>query len=297
MKCSLLCAVIVSATSSAARADCAGPTADILWSYPDDSTPSVPPDAVLWAVAHVGTVEMEIDGVRLSPRATEGTGRYQFAPAAPLAEGSHELRAWSSGDGGSEAEERSIRFDVVAGAAASGDVFVDTVTAFPLVFGTDGALTSPPPDEYDTSCSALAVPLEWSCNDIIPYGLVQVTYAPEGAPIAYLVQGDTLVPAGCPMFWAGGSGDSDPSTFRVAAVLATGLGEERVFTGNVEERTLPDIYPERFQKRGSALCSFQAGDHRAGAGTVLPWLMAACAWAWAARRSSVKAVAVENTGR
>src|SRR5690606_34563166 len=118
---------------------------------------------------------------------------------------------------------------------------------------------SPPPDEHDLECSELAIRLDWSCDDLIPPSLARLTYEAEGAPIAYLVQGNVLVPPGCASFWTHGGLDNDPEGFRAAAVLSTGLAEEKAFSGSIEERTLKDIDPQRFGKPESAACSLPAG--------------------------------------
>src|SRR5690349_5348629 len=184
----LSCLAFGLAAPDIARADCAGPSSDIRWTYPDESTPSVPPDAVFWAVAHLGNISVEVDGIALEPREQEGPGRFQFVPAEALSEGEHELVTWTDGlDVNPEAamNERHVRFNVVAGPAASGDVSVSSVTVYPYEIGSAG-LISPPEDEYDTECNELAVGLDWSCDDIIPYRLARIAYASEGAPIAYL---------------------------------------------------------------------------------------------------------------
>lgn len=244
---SLLGTVLVGASPAVARADCLGPDTTILWSYPDESTPSVPPSAVFWAVAHLGNIRVEVDGVPLARVSSEN---YRFAPATPLSEGEHEFVAWSElgdalPDAGARSNERRVRFVVDATAPVSGDVAVDTVTIYPVAFDNHGMLLSPPPGAYDTSCSTRSVSLDWSCDDIIPGSLAQVTYRAEGAPIAYLVQRERLVPAGCPMFWAHGNADSPPESFRVAAVLPTGIGEEHAFAGEVEVQTNGDVVPGR----------------------------------------------------
>jgi hypothetical protein len=281
----LLCAAIGVAAPSIARAACAGPSSEILWTYPDETTPSVPPDAVFWAVAHRGDISVEVDGIALAPRERDGLGRYQFAPGEALTEGEHELVVWTDTPSDTEdaANERHVRFNVVAGPASSGDVVVSSVTVYPFTPGASG-LISPPEDEYDRECTDLAVPLEWSCNDYIPYSLARVAYASEGAPIAYLVQGNILVPPGCASFWTGGAVDTDPAAFRAAAILPTGLGEEHGFDGTIEERSLQDSYPERFQDRQSAMCSLPTGGRPPG-GVAGMTLLIAATCACAARRS------------
>lgn len=261
VKAGLLCAFIA-LSAPVARADCEAPRPDILWTYPEASTLSVPPDTVFWAVAHVGEVNAEVDGAPLTPLARDGLGRHQFSPAEDLSEGAHELVVWSDSDelGAEEAStERRISFTVDAQPASSGDVSVSSVTVYPLAFGGRGGLVNPPPDEYDLECSELAVSLEWSCDDIIPPSIARVTYEAEGAPIAYVVQGGVLVPRGCASYWTRGSVDSDRATFRAAAILPTGLAAENAFAGSIEERTVQDTYPERFSKPGSAWCSLRAG--------------------------------------
>lgn len=251
------------------HASCLGPEAAITWSYPDETTDAVPPDAVFWVVSHVGDITVEVDGVRLSPRGTSVIERVQFVSATPLSEGEHELvarvqLASREPDAGSSGDERRVPFRVAAGPALEGDVVVSSVTAYPLVFGGSTPPRSPPPSEYDTECSALAVGLSWGCDDIIPAYVTRIAYTSEGGAIAYLVQGDTLVPPGCASYWVNHYGpDADPAAFRVAAVLPTGVAEEHAFGGPVELRTLQESNPGTFQKQRNA-CSLDFERRPAG---------------------------------
>jgi hypothetical protein len=243
-----------------AHASCSGPEAVITWSYPDETTDAVPPDAVFWAVSYVGDITVEVDGVPLSPRGTSLLERVQFVSATPLSEGEHELIAKVHldsrvPDAGDTGDERRVRFRVAAAPTPEADVVVSSVTAYPLVFDGSSPTLSPPPSEYDTECSALAVGLSWGCDDIIPAYVTRIAYAFEGEAIAYLVQGDTLVPPGCASYWVRHYGpDADPAAFRVAAVMPTGVAEEHAFAGTVELRTLEESNPGVFQTRRNA-CS------------------------------------------
>jgi hypothetical protein len=74
------------ALEGTAHAQCSPPTADIVWTYPDERTTSVPPAAVLWAVIDGGgTVAVEVDGVALAPLDAGPIEKHQFVPEAPLA--------------------------------------------------------------------------------------------------------------------------------------------------------------------------------------------------------------------
>lgn len=277
-------ALVSLGSPSLARASCDGPEATIRFSYPDESTPSIPPDAVFWAVAHAGSVSVEVDGVPLTSRGSVDVERHQFVAAAPLAEGEHDLVILvvpsSDGVGGSIGDERRVRFRVAAQAAPDALVSVDSVTLYPLAWNNrTGNLLNPPDAEYDTECSEHATRLEWSCDDLIPSHLARVGYAGEGDAIAYLVQGDTLVPAGCAAFWTQGSPESDPATFRVAAVSPNGVAEENAFAGSVELRTAQDTYSDRFSS--SEGCSLGSGPR-----SPLPFgaAVAMAVAAWCARR-------------
>jgi hypothetical protein len=224
-----------------AQASCSAPEPGVIWTYPDAATLAVPADAVFWAVSLEGVVTVEVDGVPLTPLGTGVVDRHQFASTAPLSEGEHELvarveLAESEADRG-ESDERRVRFDVTSEAATTADLSVSSVRAYPLRYG-DETIVNPPASEYDL-CSEPAIALHGRCDDIIPSRLLRVEYQPQGTPIAYLVQGDTLVPAGCPWFWFGdSSGVSSSLAYVAQAVLPTGVGPSRAFSGAVEVRGL-----------------------------------------------------------
>jgi hypothetical protein len=229
---------------SLAWADCVAPDVTVRWSYPDESTQSVPPNAVFWAVAHAGSVSVQVDGVPLASRGVGNVERHQFVSAAPLAEGQHELLiqvvreiVLAVGDVREERDERRVPFRVAAQAAPAEAVGIDSVTVYPISVVSTA--------EYDAECSELATPLEWSCDDLLSPYVTRVGYSVEGGAVAHLVQGDTLLPAGCTSFWTRGDPNSAPATFRTAALLPTGLTVETEFAGPVELRTQhPDANTE-----------------------------------------------------
>lgn len=250
--------------TASAHAECSQPDVDLAWTYPDVYTSSVPPDAVFWAVSAGGqSITVEVDGVPLSPLGTSSVERFQFAPAAPLSEGTHELVARAeqstnlqNPDGGpflARSVERRLPFRVAAGAVRDGDVAISSVDAYPQQFrGNPPRRVSPPPELYDTACTQTAVPLGDSCNDTGgPSHLARVAYEVEGLPLAYLVQGGWIVPLGCESFWAPASPARDSEQFTVSAILPTGLGEEHTFAGPVD---FPPRDPGPFQDAPSA-CS------------------------------------------
>jgi hypothetical protein len=258
--CSLVAALVLEAP---AQASCSIPEVGVIWTYPDPATRSVPPDPVFWAVSLAGVVTVEVDGVALRPLGTGVVDRHQFVLSTPLAEGEHELVARAdfaepAADAG-ESIGRRVRFDVTSEAAKTGDVSVSSVRAYPLRYRND-AISNPPADEYDL-CSEPAIALHERCDDIIPSRLLRVEYQAQGAPIAYLVQGDTLVPARCASFWFGDSSGVSPSLAYVAqAVSPTGVGPSQGFSGTVEVRGAPataavDAPPASSSSTGCAIVS------------------------------------------
>lgn len=281
-----------------ARAQCAAPRAELLWTYPDATTATVAPNSMFWAVSHAGELSVEIDGVPLEPRGSSVIERQQFVTAGPLTEGEHEFYARAEEpvvDAGPRISERRLRFRVARRESDELSVNIESVTIYPLSW--DGnALINPPSSEYDRQCTDRAIPLAWSCNDILPVALARVAYEEQGGPnallppIAYLAQGEVLLPAGCPQHWVGASTETSASRFRVASVLSTGVSDEQVFDGEVVVRTLADVYPERNVATSSASesdgCSL-GGEAPGAPGVALPgsWLSALALIGWFARRS------------
>jgi hypothetical protein len=251
--------------TASVQAECSQPDVDLAWTYPDVYTSSVPPDAMIWAVSAGGqSITVEVDGVPLSPLGTSSVERFQFVPAAPLSEGTHELVARAeqstnlqNQDGGpflaARSVERRLPFRVEAGAVRDGDVAISSVDAYPQQFrGNPPRRVSPPPEVYDTACTQTAVSLGDSCNDTGgPSHLARVAYEFEGLPLAYLVQGGWIVPLGCESFWAAASPERGSAQFTVSAILPTGMAEEHTFAGPVD---FPPREPGPFQDAPSA-CS------------------------------------------
>jgi len=75
--------------------------------------------------------------------------------------------------------------------------------------------------------------------------------------IGYLVQGGWIVHPTCTTFvvtvWS-----SDPSQLSVAAVLPTGITEERTYDGTVDAHSTAEAYPELFDEP-DARCSMSFG--------------------------------------
>jgi hypothetical protein len=258
------CALAAWLWTDSAHADCAVPPASIDWTYPAESTESVPPDAVFWVVSQEGDITVEVDGVRVPPLGTSHTARLQFKPETPLSEGEHEFVALTKQelrrvddlpDSGAyiDTDERRFRFQVTAAPAVDGDVSVSGVTLYSRSYGGPPQRSERPEED---ACSAAATPLSWYCNDTGgPLYVARIGYAAEGSAIAYLVQGDYLVPPGCASFWWDTWSVPGPEQVRVAAVLPTGLAEEHAFAGPVEDRTtVPNPNPGSFAGRPSA-CS------------------------------------------
>jgi hypothetical protein len=276
-----------------ARADCAGPSAELLWTYPDATTATVAPNSVFWAVSHAGELSVEVDGVPLAPRGSSVVERQQFVSAGPLSEGEHEFYARAEepvADAGARVSERRLRFTVSRRELDERSVNIESVTVYPLSWNGD-ALANPPSGEYDTQCSERAISLAWSCNDIIPFGLARVAYEEQGGPnallppIAYLAQGGVLLPAGCPQHWVGADTKVPASRFRVASVLSTGVSDDQVFDGEVVVRTLADVYPQR-HAAPSHVCSLRGGAPGApGVALSGCWFGALALIGWFARRS------------
>jgi hypothetical protein len=96
------------------------------------------------------------------------------------------------------------------------------------------------------------------------------------SPIAYLAQGDVLLPAGCAHYWTNGSPQSSPSHFRVAAVFSTGVGDERSFGGEVVTRTAADA-PAGRNPSNRAECALRSGAAGASPTSLAGGLLAALA--------------------
>lgn len=228
------------ALEGTAHAACAPPGADIIWTYPDATTTSLPPDAVLWAVIDGGgTVTVEVDGAPLTPLGS-GIDRLQYAPAEPFAPGPHELvvRAVRDGSFGlrPQTNELHVPFSVANGLPVAGAVNVDSVRFYPAYDG-DEKLDNPPVGRELEDCSLQGVPLTQRCDDTyISEGYQRVAYRAQGNPIAY-VTGDTLFPASCATLWSETSQPTDPGDFSVTTVLATGLESSRGYTGDIEIRS------------------------------------------------------------
>jgi hypothetical protein len=215
-----------------ARGACApnpGPVpAAILWTYPDASTPALPPDAVFWVVGRAGVVSVEVDGVPLEPHRMGVAARQQFDAPAPLAEGEHELVVRVEGtysvDGVATSDERRLRFDVTADAAETGEL---RVTGVDSSAPANAERPSSYPPEYDSECSeGFSVESPSLCNDTLS-GVTRVDFEVEGQPIAYLARNEYLLPARCRTFWSHEAGLS-PAAYAIAPIWPNGVGERQI---------------------------------------------------------------------
>lgn len=243
------------------------------------STQSVPPDAVFWAVTHVGTVSAAVDGVPLVRRGASGVERHQYVSAAPLAEGEHELviqveaPAVPPGERPDNGDERRIPFRVAAQAAPSASVSIDSVTVYPI----DAASPeTPPPGEYNVYCEEMAVPLEFSCNDFLPQYRSLIRFSVEGSAVASIVQG-RILPTSCTQLSSYGDPDSPPSDFQAAVVLPSGLTVETEFAGPVK-----DASHDSAESEG---CSLRVSPRPANALGALIGLAFVAGWARRRRRT------------
>ncbi len=241
---------------------------------------SVPPDAVFWAVTHAGDLVVDVDGVPIGPLGTTGVDRHRFAPAAPLEPGEHELVARVDdtrypADAGVMPDERRVRFRVVDAPVPSGNAFVSSIRRYPLVYSGQ-SLSNPPADEYDTECGEQVVSLSWFCNDIIPESVVRLELSGEGA-IAYLLQDEILLPPSCPVYWTGGSEQTDTFPWTVAAVLPRGLSEAETSTVTVDVRPAEGPAGPSRGRPSTAWCSItRVGGATGGASTLVVAALLAC---------------------
>jgi hypothetical protein len=272
----LAAAVLALFSDRSAHAACEAAQPSLDFTYPDAQTPSVPPNAVFWAVSRVGTVSVTVDGVALAPRGAGVVDRHQFVPAAPLGDGQHELVA-SVGT-----ERRSVRFNVAPQLPSSADASVDTVTVYPIELGPT-ELLNPPRDQYDTECMEFVAQLADICNEDVPPALTRVTYASQGDVIAYLAQGRAIMPARCATYWMPSGERPSPEDHRVAAVLPTGVAQERAFDGPIEVRTQGGTHSEMLGGSDDSSCSIGLG--RPAPGTLTSVALAATAWLARRRRA------------
>jgi hypothetical protein len=244
------------ALEGTARGTCAPPGANIVWTYPDETTASVPPDAVFWAVIDGGgRVTVAVDGIPLAPLGS-GIDQLQYVPAEPFAPGPHELvvRAVRDGSYGlpPQTNERRLAFTVASDVPVAGVVNVDSVRFYPAFDGEE-RIDNPPVGRDMEDCSAQAVPLTPRCDDSGSFeGYQRVGYRAEGNPIAY-VTGDTLFPANCTTLWSEALEPTDPGDFSVTTVLATGLEASRGYGGDIEIRNPAG------SERSESACSLGGG--------------------------------------
>lgn len=255
-------------SARASYADCGVPPPSVEFTYPDETTESVPPDAVFWVVSPAGEARAWIDGVPLAQRETSGAGRHQFVYPTALADGEHELVAQAGND-----SRRTVTFQVAARPPSTGTASIDSVDIYPLARGPSGWLDPP---GYDAECARLAAPLGTECNDTLDWSYAHVEYSGEGDVVAYLLQGGWIVPAQCTAFLVD-TWSYDPSSFRISAVLPTGVTEARTFAGTVDVHSTREAYPELFYD-GPDACSLGLGRRApsavAGVGLALvAWLM------------------------
>lgn len=254
-------------SARASYADCGVPPPSVEFTYPDETTESVPPDAVFWVVSPAGEARAWIDQVPLAARGAAGIERHQFVYPGALAEGEHELVARAGN------ARRAVTFQVAPRAPSTGTASIDAVDIYPLARGSSGWLDPP---GSDPECMQLGAALGVSCNDTLDWSYAHVEYSGEGDVVAYLLQGGWIVPAQCTAFlvdvWS-----SDPSSFRISAVLPTGVTEARTFAGTVDVHSTREAYPELFYD-GPDACSLGLGRRApsavAGVGLALvAWLM------------------------
>jgi hypothetical protein len=236
-----------------AHAECPKRQPSIEFTFPSEATESVPPDAVFWVVSPAGEARAWIDDVPLTPLGTDLVERHQFKYPELLSEGEHELVARAGNDA-----RRVVPFRVAAAPTASANVGIDAVDVYPLTQGASGWVESP---GYDTTWCPI-VPLGDYCNDIIPESVAVARYSSEGDAIALLAQGGWLVTPECGMF-STSTWSSDPSSFRVAAVLPSGVGEESTYSGTIEAHSAPSAHPALYDGPDDR-CSIGFGERSPG---------------------------------
>jgi hypothetical protein len=254
---SLLGALVFEGT---AHGSCLPPGANIVWTYPNETTAAVPPDAVLWAVIDGGgTVTVEVDGTPLTALGS-GINQLQYVPAEPFVPGPHELVVTAVRDGSyglsPQTNEKRLAFTVANDLPVAGTVNVDSVRFYPAYDG-DEMIDNPPVGREVEDCSLQAVPLTSRCDDFGGFqGYLRVGYRAEGNPIAY-VTGQTLFPASCATLWSETIEPTDPGDFSVTTVLATGIEASRGYGGDIELRN-----PATSERIESG-CSFGSGTRTA----------------------------------
>lgn len=106
---------------SAAALNCGTPPPRLEFTYPDESTPPIAPDAVFWAV---GTTEVVLtaayldDGVELTPSGAAPPANWMFVPPEPLDPGEHSVRFVFENFHPGDEEDLEVRFEVREAASA-----------------------------------------------------------------------------------------------------------------------------------------------------------------------------------
>lgn len=243
-------ALLVAALGTrSAHADCQPAPPSISFTYPDETTQSVPPDAVFWVVSRAGEARAWVDGVPLSQVGSSLAERHQFTHPMPLTEGEHEFVARAGND-----DVRSLSFRVASSVPSTGDVSIDSVTFYPSSDRLPAP--NPPDDEHDDECMQYAVKLTSPCSDTGYPEKARVTYEGHGDAIAYLAQGYSLVSPACATFWASSTDDPESSDYVVAAVLPTGVAAEHRFEGTIDVRTLEETRPDLFDRPDACTLGF-----------------------------------------
>jgi MYXO-CTERM domain-containing protein len=226
-----------------ALGNCVAPEPKVVFSYPDAATGSIPPDAVIWAIAADGPASVAIDGVPLPRRGDEAPDNGQFVPAAPLPVGPHELtitmgNAYSY-DVPAEDLTVAIPFEVSldAASASSGDVAITRVERHPIVTSQSGDRLSPTGEVFDQDCSADSVELQFNCFDTGgPFAITRIELATDPTALRYLFRdtaGYHLLPPTCTAFVTYdyfGARDS----YSISALLPTGLGPETASDAGID---------------------------------------------------------------
>lgn len=227
-----LASALLFTLASPARAVCLPPDPLLIWSYPEAGS-EVPLDAHVWALVpdYIERLTVALDGeplprvVPAGERDVSPLQRAEYAPAARLAPGEHELTITIG-----ESEEwpfaETYRSTFVAREQdVPGSAFAIT-SATEYREGPEGNPRGAP-----AQCDGQLIDTRLPCYDTgYPRVHTRVTLEHDAKAIAYLVA-DRLVPASCDTFDLVGWANADELV--VTAVLANGLSEPRPFEGEV----------------------------------------------------------------
>jgi hypothetical protein len=226
--------------SRPAAASCSGlePSRELVFSYPDATTASVPANAVFWAVGTTGPVaRVLLDGVELSRLGRAPHELVQFVSPAPLALGPHELAIIVPTDPQYSDDDTPIptatfRFDATEPGSFEADGEIVSLKTYPTLHNP--RLSPHPPEEaFEGDCSDRAIDLAPGCYDIIPPAMVRLELAPDPRARGYIMS-NYLLPADCAVFFPYPYAQPSDTPYSVAAILPTGLGGEVPFEGTAQ---------------------------------------------------------------